>query len=734
MPTSSQRAPAAVERLADSARYRAALARLSTQSEGMEQFRATANRMLKGLLPSEKMTPFEWAAKYRKLAKKAAAVSGAWDNDKTPYLKEILEAYADPTIENIAWQAGIQLAKTEGFINNIIGYHIHMDPCVMLMVMPNAKMLDKYRSGKLLPMFEATPAFYDEGRVQRSKPGSSKTNKHRISFDNGDLLFGSGASKSDASSSSVRVVIVDEAARMPIDPVEGNTLPLFEGRATTYVGRGKKFVVTSTPTDENCPMHAEYMLGDRRKWKVPCPHCHAYQILEWSNMEWDKTELEDDTRRHHPETAWYKCSANGCRIEERHRYAMNLLGYWEATAISTSRKRRSYHLSTLYSPFVTFEYIVQTYLDKMASPDGLGMMAFKNQILGEIFTTGSSLRPAHTKLMERAEKSGYSLGEVPSAVGFITMGVDVQEIGGGYLDASVWGFGPNNQRWLIDCIKIHGHYTDPKTWETLDHVRRKVYRDENGRELRAMRVCVDSGYGISQPYVWDYARKWQLENVYALKSSSSRTGPLLQIGTTDKDQQGRKAADGIYLLEPNVHAMKLGLYSSLNTVTNPADPFYIHLPKMEEALFKQLTAESLVTVGGVQKFIQKYDRNELLDTCNYAFSGAVHMNIERYTPQMWAELYRLQGVEAPSSLNLKDEKPQLVEVHIDFRVMVDGKWHTAGDVIGVSEANAISLCDVPNPRAHRVADMPDAPKPAARPAPARKPAIPKGFRRKAAAF
>ena len=43
------------------------------------------------LQPPEELLVSEWAGKYRILDFKTSAIPGPWRNDKTPYLKEIME-------------------------------------------------------------------------------------------------------------------------------------------------------------------------------------------------------------------------------------------------------------------------------------------------------------------------------------------------------------------------------------------------------------------------------------------------------------------------------------------------------------------------------------------------------------------------------------------------------------------------------------------------------------------
>ena len=52
--------------------------------------------------PPEQMTVTEWADKYRWLSAENSAEPGRWKTSRTPYLKEIMDAFTDPKIHRIA--------------------------------------------------------------------------------------------------------------------------------------------------------------------------------------------------------------------------------------------------------------------------------------------------------------------------------------------------------------------------------------------------------------------------------------------------------------------------------------------------------------------------------------------------------------------------------------------------------------------------------------------------------
>ena len=77
--------------------------------------------------PPEQMTVSEWADKYRRLSPENSAEAGPWRTSRTPYLKEIMDAFTDPKVHRIAVAASSQVGKTEMEMN-MISYMIDIDP------------------------------------------------------------------------------------------------------------------------------------------------------------------------------------------------------------------------------------------------------------------------------------------------------------------------------------------------------------------------------------------------------------------------------------------------------------------------------------------------------------------------------------------------------------------------------------------------------------------------------
>src|SRR3989304_1672945 len=81
---------------------------------------AKANRVW---APPPRLKVSEWADAKRVLSS-TSAEPGQWRTSRAPYLRGVMDAVSDP-----------QVSKTEGLINNTVGYHIDQDPAPILIVL-----------------------------------------------------------------------------------------------------------------------------------------------------------------------------------------------------------------------------------------------------------------------------------------------------------------------------------------------------------------------------------------------------------------------------------------------------------------------------------------------------------------------------------------------------------------------------------------------------------------------
>lgn len=94
---------------------------------GAARLNKAMRKALAGMTPPDDLTVTQWAEAKRRLSAESAAEPGPWRTERTPYLREPMDAFTDPKVRHIVMVAASQVGKSE-FLNNCIGYIIDEDP------------------------------------------------------------------------------------------------------------------------------------------------------------------------------------------------------------------------------------------------------------------------------------------------------------------------------------------------------------------------------------------------------------------------------------------------------------------------------------------------------------------------------------------------------------------------------------------------------------------------------
>ncbi len=569
-----------------------------------------------GLKPDAALTVSEWADEHRMLSSKSSAEAGLWRTDRTPYLREIMDAMsANNTIQKVVFMAGAQLGKTEA-INNVVGYLISVAPGPALFVQPTIEMCKRLSKQRLDALIHETPCLKDKVAPARSRDsGNTMFSKE---FPGGILLLAGANSATGLRSAPCRWVMLDETDAFPVDCGEGDPCALAERRASTFSRR--KIILTSTPTiKEASRIEAEYQAGDQRRYFVPCPHCDHFQTLEWKNLKW---------RDGDPKTAAYVCESCGSYIPEHHKSEMLRRGEWRATSTSSDPRTVSFHLSSLYSPlgWKSWEEIVGEFL--RAKNDAPLLKTFVNTVLGETWEEEIGAKIGAESLSERAEF--YPAGEIPNGASIVTAGVDVQD---NRVAIGLYAWGSGEECWLISHTEIYGDPAGMKLWSQVDDVLLRDYPHEGGGVIRPVAIGVDSG-GHYTSEVYTYARQRQRNGVFALKGQSIRNKPPIgKPSKVDINYKGQVLKNSAEVFPVGSDTIKSTIFGRLKH--NEPGPGYIHFhAEAGHEYFKQLTSERQVVryVKGfaIREWKKKAsDRNEALDCFVYSYS-ALHYLYMRY--------------------------------------------------------------------------------------------------------
>lgn len=558
-------------------------------------------KIFKTLQPPPKITITEWADEYRRLSPEASAEPGRWKTSKAPYQAEIMNAIGDIEVQKVVVMSAAQIGKSDACVLNPLGYYMHYDPSPIMIMQPTIQMAETFSKDRVAPMLRDTPVLSD--KVNDKARNSGNTILQKI-FPGGHCTLVGANSPSSLASRPIRILLADEIDRYPETAGnEGDPLLLASKRLTTFWN--KKIVCVSTPTIKGLSrIEVEYEHSTQEEWTVPCPACGEYTTLDWGNVQFDKEN---------PEAIYYVCPACGV-VEEEHTWK-ELFYLGKFVAKYPSRKVRGFHLNSLASLFVDWSDIVKKFLvanEEKKKGNIEQLKAWTNTEMGQTWEEDSQMIEADSLYLRCEEYDA----EVPAEVLVLTAGVDVQD---DRFEMEVVGWGVEKESYGIYYKVMYGDLKSNNIWKDLDDFLNRTFETADGRKLKILATCIDSGGHFTQE-VYRFCKSRVARRIWAIKGKGGT-----QTAYYSKPSYSNAFKTPLFTL--GVDTGKAILYQRL-TVNEPG-PNYCHFPADEgrgygEEYFKGLTAEKMVIsykkgrAQYVWKLKEGIKRNEPLDIRNYA--------------------------------------------------------------------------------------------------------------------
>jgi phage terminase large subunit GpA-like protein len=184
----------------------------------------------------------DWSDENAYLSAESSAQEGRWRT--LPYQRGPMDAMTDLEIEQVVFKKSARVGYTK-MLNNLIGYHIHQDPCPMMVVQPTIEDAEGYSKEEIAPMLRDTEVL--RGLVSDAKSRDSNNTILSKSFPGGTLSMVGANSPRGFRRVSRRVVLFDEIDGYPPGAgSEGDQIRLGIRRSEYYWNR--KIVMGSTPT------------------------------------------------------------------------------------------------------------------------------------------------------------------------------------------------------------------------------------------------------------------------------------------------------------------------------------------------------------------------------------------------------------------------------------------------------------------------------------------------------
>ncbi|MDA3816922.1 MAG: phage terminase large subunit family protein [Prolixibacteraceae bacterium] len=483
------------------------------------------------------MLPSEFAEKHIVLDSSISTLKqGRFSYDITPYLKEVVDCtspYHPARI--IAVMKAAQIGYSQGVIVPAIVWKIANDPGNIVSLSANADLSKRFVEGRLDPVIQRCfvkdlirPSVI---RKRNARTGDTSASKE---FAGGSATFG-GLQSFDKMGKQMSYALGfydDWEGAKIADKDQGNTFELLQQRFSSSANTMKQFFI-STPEVRPSNIENLYLMGDQRKWHIPCPVCGEYIELLWSEeIDGERVGIVFDTHDNGkliPETVRYKCQKCSGEFKEKHKYRINLKGKWIPTAEPIEEGFYSYKINALCSAPGMYDWTAYAYrwcriFMNNEKGDVGKLKVFKNLVLGEPWEE-KRITINETNLMSHTR--GYEVGVVPSKLSeqdgngkviLLTMAADMN--GTEYdarLDWEVMAHSVTGSVYSVDHGSIGTYQPGQKSkelknkgerdlwsyheeddlnvWGYLESeiMNRKFFTDD-GREMEISQVMLDSGY------------------------------------------------------------------------------------------------------------------------------------------------------------------------------------------------------------------------------------------------
>lgn len=574
---------------------------------------AIAKAWKQTLSKPESLTLSQWADKHFYLSAESSYTEGNWET--IPFQKAIMDCISNDDIRTVDFIKSARVGYTKMILAALGYFHEHKKRNTVLFQPTEPDAED-------FSLTELTPMLRDVDVMAKVFPWGGTSNKfNRIlkkTFIGSIMDIRGGKSAGNYRRMTKDCAFYDELEAFDRD-IEGEGSPLTLGDKRIANSLFPKSVRGTTPKDEEGSIiqeevdNADFFF----RYHVPCPHCKGEQVLKWGGK--DKKygfkfcfpdEFPDSLspKEEAAKTIYYECEHCHKKITNDQLDSMLADGRWidpncGVWIDQNSEFRKSegdlldpprhvaFHIWTAYSPWFTWAEMLHDFFDAYYQKKNKGLIdkfkGFVNTTLGE--TWKNATKPLeHGSLYSRREHfpvddKGTLL--LPRKALVIFAGLDMQD---DRVEGELRAYDENSESYLINYFRVFGNPKEPAMWDELERILKAEYLTEDGRKLKLLRGCFDSG-GHYTDEVYKFCKRIGIFTLIPTKGWNDYDKP-----TTFP----RKAnVHGVYLTMVDTESAKNTLEYRHNLLIDESGIVpsgYCHYPVADftdEVYFKQLTAE-----------------------------------------------------------------------------------------------------------------------------------------------
>lgn len=566
---------------------------------------------------------------------------GPYRYSYTPYCKEIIDRLAsnDPA-KWIAVMKGLQIGISAGVIIPGMGYIIKEAPGNTYFTVGAPDLIDKSVEKLDLMIDNAGLRGYIKPQVVRNRANKSGDTNTKKDFSGGFINITTPNNHKEWRDVSLKYGFIDDfEAAKAASKESGNTRKLIEGRFAAYKDTHKIFYISTPERKETSNIEPAYLLGDQRKFLIPCPCCGEYIEIRWNMPDgvgviWDEPMPEgtgvvwelDEDKHVIPESVGYVCQKCNGFFDDSNKQELLNKGYWQPTAKPSQAGFFSYHISSLYAPAGMYDWAHYVNFYMEANPVGQPRneslhMTFMNTCLGVTYE-GESTAPKANSIQKNIRP--YEIGTIPEKqsiadgngrIVLLTRGADMNgtiegvngakandarldyeivawsENGASYSirHGSIGTFIPreNTRKDKVDRERWTYEHNKPNSvWPEFEKQGQEVFKTDTGREMKISITGLDCGaYSI---YAYMYLDK---TNNYTIGLKGDKEDKYIRHQQDQRlfwESAERKGDNGMYMLKVGLFKDRLADYMQLkwsegNGETQPSN--FMNYPEPANGLY-----------------------------------------------------------------------------------------------------------------------------------------------------
>lgn len=625
------------------------------------------------------LRPSTWAEQNR-FMHEGNSIEGLFCFSNSIYTKEILDTLSeDHPAQIIAVMKGSQLGFSTSVIENAIGFIIDQQPGNTLFLVGHDTVLND--AVKKIDIMIDNSGIRNKIKsvVKRARNTKSGDTDIKKEFQGGEIRFGIANHKT-LRNLSMRFGFIDDYEAMRSSSKEsGSTLSMILARFKSYDKKKKVYLISTPELKSNSNIEEAYLLGDQRKWHIPCPCCGDFITFEWEidskiipNKKAGIYWKTDESGKLIDDSIGYICQSCDGFFTDKKKDDLVRSGKFIPTAVPFSPEYVSYHLPSLYAPHFMqgWKGYIQDYLLGLSNEKV--MQVFVNQGLGLPYSPKANSIDSDEILKNIRS---YDVCTVPESLSIrdgngkiimLTLGSDmngtVDDDGNNYeddarLDWEIVAWTENGSSYSIDHGSIGTFVPNEKpelkkkrqgkmsykigvensVWPEYDALFDKIFVSDTGRKMKLVIGSLDSGY-LSTTYAYPYLDSTN-NPVIGIKGDKDETTGILK----DADYRPFKESNErrkLWIL--NVNHIKDVVYTQLSLKWDekkglPQTAGFMNFPRpsnskyQSDNFFSHFSSEEKVP-GNNGRFVWKKKRsniqNHMWDCRVYALAARdifVHM-------------------------------------------------------------------------------------------------------------